>query len=172
LKLFERCLLAIDKVSSYVVIGLMAVLTVVIIIQVVLRYFFNESLDWSWVVPRICFVWIIFLAIPLGIKRGVHASIDIVPRLLPERVRILLYRLLTGCLIILMMVVTYNAILIAQKTWHYMMPLIDISLANFYVAIVISGIHSTLHFVRLIWTGPPLSSSFDIMETSEDSLDQ
>ena len=172
MKQFERLLSIIDKVSSFVVIGLMAVLTVVIIIQVVLRYFFNESLDWSWVVPRISFVWIIFLAIPHGIKRGVHASIDIVPRLLSEQTRILLYRLMAVFLIVLMIVVTYNAIFIAQKTWHYMMPLIDISLANFYIAIIICGVHSTLHFVRLMWAGPPASSSFDIMETPEGRLDQ
>ena len=172
MKQFERLLSVIDKVSSFAVIALMAVLTVVIIIQVVLRYFFNESLDWSWVVPRICFVWIIFLAIPLGIKRGVHASIDIIPRLLSEQSRIFLYRLLSVFLIVLMIIVTYHAIFIAQKTWHYMMPLIDISLANFYIAIIICGVHSTLHFVRLIWVGPPASSSFDIMETSEGRLDQ
>ena len=171
MKSFEKLLSLIDKVSSFVVIGLMAILTVVIIMQVVLRYFFNTSLDWSWVVPRICFVWIIFLAIPLGIKRSVHASIDIVPRMLSNQTQLILFRILTAFLVLLMIVVTYNAILLARKTWHYMMPLIDISLANFYVAIIVCGVHSALHLIRLIVTGPPTGASFEIMEPSEDSSD-
>ena len=85
---------------------------------------------------------------------------------------VVLYRLLSVFMIVLMIIVTYHGIFIAQKTWHYMMPLIDISLANFYIAIIICGVHSTLHFVHLMWSGPPASSSFDIMETSEGRLDQ
>ena len=47
-------------------------MVLVVSAQVVIRYVFNDSLDWADEVSRIAFVWTIFLAIPLGIRDGTH----------------------------------------------------------------------------------------------------
>ena len=56
----------------------MAVLTIVVVLQVFYRYVLNDSLRWGWDIPRLCFIWVILLSIPLGIRYNAHVGIDIV----------------------------------------------------------------------------------------------
>lgn len=144
-----------DKGVSWVIIAAMAVLTTVIVAQVFLRYVLNTSLDWGWEVPRLCFIWVIFLSIPLGIRRGVHVGIDIVMHLLPKASRRALFRLHLVLIAGLMAVVTYFAISLTAQTWDQLMPTLELSVGVFYVALAWSGVHSILHLFRLFCLGRP-----------------
>lgn len=44
-------------------VALMSVMTVVIFVQVVMRYVFHNSLTWSEEFARYCFIWLIYLGI-------------------------------------------------------------------------------------------------------------
>jgi TRAP-type transport system large permease protein len=101
---------ALDRVASLVVISAMAVLTVVVFLQVVMRYGFNSSLDWGWEVPRLCFIGTIFLALPLGLKSGAHVAINFLLSRVGEHGRVALVVLQTALSILLMgIVAVYGA---------------------------------------------------------------
>ena len=110
----------------------MAVLATVLVVQVFLRYVFNTSLDWGWEVPRLCFIWAIFLSIPLGIERGAHVGIDIVTRALPGLGRRALFRVHLTLMAIMMLVVLWYAIQLAILTWRQLMPTLELSVGVFY----------------------------------------
>ena len=135
---------------------MMAVLTTVLVAQVFLRYVFNTSLDWGWEVPRLCFIWAIFLSIPLGIKRGAHVGIDIVMRALPGEGRQAMFRVHLILMAAMMLVIVYYAIQLAILTWQQLMPTLDLSVGVFYIGLAWCGIHSVLHFFRLFLLGEPV----------------
>lgn len=56
--------------------ALMSVMTLVIFIQVVMRYVFQNSLTWSEELARFCFIWLIYLGISYGCKIMKHIKID------------------------------------------------------------------------------------------------
>ena len=141
---------------SSLVIAMMAVLTMVLVAQVFLRYVFNTSLDWGWEVPRLCFIWGIFLSIPLGIKRGAHVGIDIVMRALPGEGRQAMFRVHLILMAAMMLVIVYYAIQLAILTWQQLMPTLDLSVGVFYIGLAWCGIHSVLHFFRLFLLGEPV----------------
>ena len=74
-----------DRVTGWAVIGAMAVMAGLVVTQVVFRYAFASAIDWSEEVARLAFVWAMFLAIPHGIRRGVHVGIDALVVKLPEQ---------------------------------------------------------------------------------------
>lgn len=51
------------------------------------RYVLNNSIVWSEELGRYLFIWIVFLAAPLGINKGVHISVDFFIRLFPPRMQ-------------------------------------------------------------------------------------
>src|SRR6478609_12241634 len=59
---------ALDTAACWVICASIAVMVVVVSAQVGLRYGLNQSLGWADEISRLCFVWSIFLAIPLGIR--------------------------------------------------------------------------------------------------------
>jgi len=57
---------------------LMAVMTLIVFFGVVLRYGFNYPLGWTDEAAKICFTWIVFLGGVIGVRRGIHISINAV----------------------------------------------------------------------------------------------
>ena len=53
-----------------------AAMCLVGLLQVFNRFVLNKSLSWSEEFQIFCHVWIVFLAIPVGYRRGAHLAVD------------------------------------------------------------------------------------------------
>ena len=63
------------------------VTTVLVLVNVFLRYFMNTGLYWSEEVVTSCFVWSVFLGAASAYKRGTHLGVDILVEKLPAGAR-------------------------------------------------------------------------------------
>lgn len=153
LKRYDRLLSVLDKAVSRVVIVSMAVMTVVLLLQVFYRYVLNESLAWGWDVPRLCFIAVVLLSIPLGIRYNAHVGIDIVYERFGPRTKRAVRIFNAVFMLILSAVVTYYAGHLAVDTWDQMMPGIQLSVGLFYIALAVGQFHTCLHIFRIIYTG-------------------
>lgn len=62
-------------------------MTLLIFIQVIMRYVFSNSLSWSEELARYVFIWLIYLGISYGAKVRKHIKIDAALRMFPQQVR-------------------------------------------------------------------------------------
>jgi TRAP-type C4-dicarboxylate transport system permease small subunit len=153
LQRYQRVLDAVDRVISGVIIVSMAVLTIVVALQVFYRYILNDSLRWGWDIPRLCFIWVILLSIPLGIRYNAHVGIDIVvQRLRPATQRaILMFN--AFFMLVLSLTAAYYAVILAHDTLDQMMPGINLSVGLFYIGLAVSQVHTCMHLARILMTG-------------------
>ncbi|WP_428649624.1 TRAP transporter small permease [Roseibium sp.] len=154
--LFRRCqsaLRRIDGVSKGTVIAAMAVMTSLVVVQVIFRYAFSSAIDWSEEVARLAFVWAMFLAIPHGIRHGVHVGIDALVVQFSKRVQDHLFRLSAVLGAVLMIVIFYVSVQVTAYTWPEMMPTLNLTSAVYYIAVLIAAVHSVLHLMLLAWGG-------------------
>lgn len=107
-------------------VALMSVMTVIIFIQVVMRYIFQNSLTWSEELARYCFIWLIYLGISYGCKIMKHIKIDAALKMFP------------------------------QKTKPYVVILGELCVLAFSVYIVITGWNLTVFQAALGKTSPAL----------------
>lgn len=142
-----------DSVTKYAVIGAMAVMTILVVTQVVFRYGFSSAIDWSEEVARLAFVWAMFLAIPHGIRRGVHVGIDALVIRFSQSIQESLFRLTALLGAGLMAVIFWFAWSVTVYTWPEMMPTLNLTSALYYAAVLIAAIHSLLHLALLAWGG-------------------
>jgi len=63
---------------------LMVVTSLIIFIQVVLRYVFGQSIVWAEEFARYGIVFFVFLGSSLAVRQGAHASVDVLVKLLPR----------------------------------------------------------------------------------------
>lgn len=68
-------------------VALMAVMTVLIFVQVIMRKVFSNSLTWSEELARYLFIWLIYLGISYGSKIMKHLKIDAGLSLFPSKMR-------------------------------------------------------------------------------------
>ena len=154
LALYSRALDAIDRASRWVIISASAAMITVVTVQVLLRYAFNSSIDWSDEVSRLLFVWCMFLAIPLGIREGAHVGIELLTVHIPAKPRVLLAKACALVAAAMMAVVFWQALKVAWGTWDEMMQTLHLSANWFMVPVAIAAAHSFLHLIQLLWRDP------------------
>ena len=155
LRPLDRFIAALDLAAAWALVVLVAVMVAVVSAQVGLRYLFNNSISWADEVSRLCFVWSMFIAIPLGLKTGAHIGVDIVAARLPPAARNALARLIALLGAALLLLVGWESLRIAFDQWDELMASVEASAAWFIVPVGICGFHGALHLLWLALTGPP-----------------
>jgi TRAP-type C4-dicarboxylate transport system permease small subunit len=153
LQVYDRLLLAIDTVMGYVVTVAMAALAFVLILQVFFRYVLNDSLEWGNDVPRLAFIMIVVLSIPLAFRFNGHVGMDFDLTKLKFISKAALHRFNAVFMLILFGVVAYHAMQLAAKTWDQMMPGLNVSVGMFYLSLAVGQAHCCLHVCRILITG-------------------
>lgn len=75
----------IDKIEELSLIIMYSLMVIVIFFQVIMRYVFNNSLSWSEELGKFLFVWLSWIGISIGAKRGEHIKITMLVDKLPPR---------------------------------------------------------------------------------------
>lgn len=142
-----------DAVTRWLVIGAMAVMTTLVVLQVVFRYALSSSIDWSEETARLAFVWAMFLALPHGIRAGVHVGIDALVVKLPQHVQNIIFRATAFLGAALMAAIFWFATEVAIYSWPELMPTLNMTAAVYYIAVLVAAAHSVLHLILLGWGG-------------------
>ena len=81
-----------DYLEETILLILLVLMTAIMGVQIVSRYFFQNSLTWSEELVRYMFVWSAFLGVPFCIKHGLSIKVDQFRNLFPVPLqRILMY---------------------------------------------------------------------------------
>lgn len=153
MRLYDAVLNVFDRVIALVVTIVMGVLTTVVLISVFFRYALNQSLQWGWDIPRLCFIWVVLLSIPLAFRYNAHVGMDfdltrfgIVNRKAVNRFNAVFMLILFG-------LTAFYAMQLMQKTWDQMMPGVDLSVGLFYLGLLVGQVHCCLHVGRILILG-------------------
>jgi TRAP-type C4-dicarboxylate transport system permease small subunit len=76
-----------ERIVQFTLVGMVGVMTVIIILQVFMRYLFLFSLSWSEEVARYLMIWGSFLGASLALKYGFHIGVEFVINRIPEKMR-------------------------------------------------------------------------------------
>ncbi len=149
----QKALIRLDCASKGVIILAFGLMACLVIVQVFCRYALSYSIDWADEMSRLAFVWTIFLALPHGVRFGIHVGIDVVVNKFSNRVQDLLFRL-SALLGAGLMIVVFNfGLQVTQDSWAELMPTINVTSAVYYIAVLVAAGHSLLHLLLLAWGG-------------------
>ncbi|MDR3284175.1 MAG: TRAP transporter small permease [Treponema sp.] len=76
-----------DNFEQTVSIALMSLMTVIMFIQVIMRYVFSNSLSWSEELARYMFIWLVYFGISYGAKIRKHIKIEAFLGVFPKKAR-------------------------------------------------------------------------------------
>ncbi len=98
-------------VCRWIAIGLVAVIAVIVIASVIMRYGVNSSLSWAEDAAKFLMVWLAFIGAPLGFRHGAHVSLELLPPL-PSLVHRIIRVVVHGSVFALM-------VLLARYSWAF-----------------------------------------------------
>lgn len=76
-----------DRMEEWIVMLMLAAMTLLTFTQVVLRYVFNAGFVWALELTTVFFAVMIFVGISYGVRVGAHIGIDAVVKLMPRPLR-------------------------------------------------------------------------------------
>ena len=134
---------------------LLAAMTLITGLAIAGRFVFSYSLFWSDELTRFLLIWISFLGMSVGVRRGAHPGIDSLVRGLPPRTA----RIVFSCAAVLSLLffavmVTYGGVLIL-RTWPQRSPSMGLRMTVPYLAVPVAGLLMMFHGFALWRRGGP-----------------
>ena len=137
------------KGEAAVLIAIVAVMTVVVFLQVLYRYVFAQSLQWSEELARYLFVWLSIFGAALALQKKGHFGLDLFYKTLSTRsqrfIKFPVY-LLMGTVVF---VILFHGIILVQKTALQESPAMGISMAWAYSSLPVGGALMAIHLIAL-----------------------
>ena len=65
-----------EYLEAFFMVILLGLASIIVFVQVVMRYFFESSLSWSEEAARYMFIWLIYLGISYAAKHDLHIKVD------------------------------------------------------------------------------------------------
>lgn len=112
LRPFSAALSVVLMLGRHVAWMALAVMVAVILLQVVMRYVFNNALAWPEEAARFCMLWMTGLIAPSAMRWGGFVAIEMLPQAMPKRVG----HVLSLVLLLLSAIVMYVSI---QFGWNH-----------------------------------------------------
>lgn len=137
---------------------LLAAMTLITGLAIAGRFVFSYSLFWSDELTRFLLIWISFLGMSVGVRRGAHPGIDSLVRgLSPRTARIVFSCAAVLSLLFFAVMVIYGWVLIL-RTWPQRSPSMGLRMTVPYLAVPVAGLLMMFHGFAL-WRrgGPPLA---------------
>lgn len=134
---------AVDKllntVISYVVITMLAIMSVVVFAQVVFRLV-HASIPWSEEVSKYLLVWCTFLGAALCVRRKSLVGLELLSMLIPKAWNRPLQLLVHALSVIILAVIVVVGIRTLPMIWRQSTPVLKISMGLVYAAIPVGSI--------------------------------
>lgn len=142
--------LAFVRLNQWLVIGLMASMAVLVFVNVVMRYLFNQSIVWVEEVTQYEMIWVAYLGAGLALREGRHVAVDTLQDWLPDLSRRALRNLLAVAIAVFLAALVVLGIQIAMFTWDQETPVLNIPSGLPYLAVPLGAAAMLLHLV-LFW---------------------
>ena len=148
-----------NRLAEWAMAFLLAAMALVTGLAIVGRFLFSYSLFWSDELTRFLLIWISFLGMSVGIRRGAHPGIDSLTRALsPLAARIVLACAVALSLLFFAVMVAYGGVLVL-RTWPQRSPSMGLRMTVPYLAVPVAGLFMLFHgFALWLRKGPPLAS--------------
>ena len=124
--------------------------TVLVMMNVILRYFFNMGLYWSEEVATGCFVWSVFLGAAAGYKIKMHVGVDMLVNMCPPTTKKIITIIVDGILLLINGYITYIAVIYLSLSYKKPTPVLNISTGFISSSILVSFALMTVYSVGFL----------------------
>lgn len=107
--------------------------------QIINRFFFSASLSWSEDFQRYAHIWLVFFAIPIGYRRGIHIGVDLLEMTLSPAMARFMTFVIDVCWLVLGTGLVITALRVMEVAQRQRVPSMGITMDMVYLGLVLGG---------------------------------
>ena len=139
-----------ERIVQYALVGMVGLMTVIIILQVFMRYLFLYSLSWSEEVARYLMIWVSFLGASLALKYGFHIGVEFVINRIPEEMRGWVNLIAKIGILIFLIYFTIGGFRVSWAVRDQDSPALLFSMAYAYLSAPVGGVFMIIQLLSLL----------------------
>lgn len=120
------------------------IMTGVVTLQILTRYFLQNPLGWSEEVTRYLFIYSTFLAASVGVRHGIHIGVDILTERISGVSKNILRFIVSVILFLFVLLLIYYGSVLSIDNWAQKSPSLSLPMGMFYAAIPIGSLLSLI----------------------------
>ncbi|MCZ2495339.1 TRAP transporter small permease subunit [Xylophilus sp. Kf1] len=144
---FEHYFVAANR---WALIGLLAAMSVIIFVNVAMRYLTSQSIEWSEEVARHMMIWLTFLGAGPVLRYGGHIAVENLQDALPRAAAIALRAVVAALLFAFFGFMVWYGWMYMQRTMFQLTAVTQIPFAYIYSAMAIGGLLLIVHFLLVV----------------------
>jgi len=148
----NRAMDIINKGVSIFLILILGLMTTVLFLSVISRYFFGASIPWSDPLARYGQTWIMLLGSALALRKGLHIGVDNLINRLPEKKRQVVLKINVGVIFIFSVTMTVQGMRLIKIAGTQIIPEMGIPMAHIYIMIPVAGVLMSLSCLELLFS--------------------
>jgi TRAP-type C4-dicarboxylate transport system permease small subunit len=138
--LYTRFCAALAKLCLRIGVAGMCLLLLAVLYQVVGRYIFNDTPTWAESGAVLLVLYVTMLGMAVGVRDAGHIGLESLLVLAPEKVRLMMERLIHVLVFGFGLVMAWNCGVLAASVWSYNIPTLGISEAFKYIPPAMAGV--------------------------------
>lgn len=138
LRLLGRLNAVLGRAGLAIAATFLAIMTVLVLAQVVFRYGFNASLGWSEELGKTMMVWMAFLVTPAAYRRGLNVAIEIFAEAFPYRVRLIANLLINAAVAWILAVFLHESLDFVARGMSASAATLPVRMGWFYLVVPVS----------------------------------
>jgi TRAP-type C4-dicarboxylate transport system permease small subunit len=139
-----------ERIVRYTLVGMVAVMTAIIIVQVFMRYVFLYSLSWSEEVARYLMIWVSFLGASLALKYGFHIGVEFVINRISEGKRVWINLIAKVGILLFLIYFTIGGFRLSWAVRDQDSPALLFSMAYAYLSAPVGGLFMIFQLLSLM----------------------
>lgn len=150
-------------VNHAVIGGLMLVMTVLVFVNVVLRYLAGFSLPWVEELSRYMMIWVAYLGAGLALRAGTHVAVELLQDMIPTTWARVLRTAIAALILVFLAAIAWYGFSYAQFAMRQTSPVLNVSLGVIYLGVPVGCVLAAAHL--LLGLRRYIARDFDIPES-------
>ena len=147
--MYDKLLKGVRFILYYFSVAAMSIMLITIFAQVITRYCFSYTPQWSEELARFLFVWVVFLGSALIMGESGHLAVEFLPNLLKGRVAGKILAMLVNLAgYVFLAILFFNGLKMARIMTFQISPGMSIPMSYIYAVIPLSSILMFLYLIK------------------------
>ncbi|NMB16034.1 MAG: TRAP transporter small permease [Firmicutes bacterium] len=147
----KRLFAGLTWLTEKLVVLLIFTMTILVLLQVVLRYVFGTGVSWSEEVSRYLLVAITFLGAGLGVRRNRHVSVQVFVQMMSPRVQAVVKRIVELAVLFFILVFIRSSFDLFSRFHVQRAPASRISMGWPHGSMVVGGVLMLVQLLARVW---------------------